>query len=381
MIRPTRALINLGAIRHNVRSVLEFIGPGRKVLVMVKADGYGHGAVPVAKTALAAGASYCGVALVEEAIGLRQAGIQSPIIVFTSLPPHAAQAVVEHDLTPVVCSLSFAAALNEAAISAGKKQSVHVDVDTGMGRIGFRIEDPGTIDNIRTIAAMKGLSIQGLMTHLSCADEEDSQDFTKGQLALVNELLETLASSGIRPQLVHVANTAGILYHPDSHHDMVRLGLGLYGYYPSAEAPRTVKLEPALELVSAIVHLKTCAPGSTIGYGRTFIAKRPTCVATVPVGYGDGYPRELSNRGKVIVGSADGKTRTVCPVIGRVCMDDILVDVTDAPGVAVADQVVVYSSIRDDANSVESSAAIIGTIPYTLTTQLTSRIPRVYVGT
>jgi len=160
---------------------------------------------------------------------------------------------------------------------------------------------------------------------------------------------------------------------------MVRLGLGLYGYYPSAEAHRTVKLEPALELVSGIGHLKTCPTGSTIGYSRTFIAKRPTRVATVPVGYGDGYPRELSNRGKVIVVTLDGKVRTVCPVIGRVCMDDILVDVTDAPGTVLTDKVVVYSSRRDDPNSVESSAAMIGTIPYTLTTQLTSRIPRVYV--
>ena len=379
MIRPTRALISLRAIRHNTRVVLDLIGPIRKLLVMVKADAYGHGAVAVAKAALDEGASFLGVALVEEGIALRHSGFpDAPILVFTSLMPRAAEPILEHNLIPTLSSVSFAEVLNRAALAAGKVHPVHIDVDTGMGRFGFRVEDPHTLPNIRAIAAMKGLAIQGIMTHFASADEAGC-DFTRTQLKLFRNLLDALDASGIRPPLVHVANTAGILCHPDSHESMVRLGLGLYGYYPDPTVPHTVEFVPCLELLSSIIHLKTCAAGSPIGYGRTFTAKRSTRVATIPVGYADGYPRELSNRGCVSVLAPDKSTRTVCPVIGRVCMDDILVDVTDVPGVAVYDEVVIYSSRREDPNSVESIASLLGTIPYVLPTHLSSRVPRIHV--
>ena len=379
MIRPTHALVSLRAIRRNTRAVLDLIGPARKLLVMVKADAYGHGALPIARTALDEGASFLGVALVEEGISLRDQGIDAPILVFTSLMPNAASALLEYNLIPTLSSLAFAEALNRAAVAAGVVHPVHVDVDTGMGRFGFRVEDPNTFTSIRSIAAMKGLCIEGIMTHFASADDHDACDFTRSQLTSFRNLLRDLAGTGIRPNLIHVANTAGILCHPDSHESLVRLGLGLYGYYPDPSVPHTVPLEPCLELVSRIIHLKTCAAGSPIGYGRTFTTARSTRIATVPVGYADGYPRELSNLGKVLVLSPDHNTRTSCAVIGRVCMDDILVDVTDVPGaVSIADDVVIYSNRRQDPNSVESIASVLGTIPYTLSTRLTARVPRVH---
>jgi alanine racemase len=381
MIRPTCARVSLSAIRHNVRSVLDLIGPQTELTVMVKADAYGHGAVPVAKAALSEGASHLGVALVEEALVLRRAGVSAPILVFTAIMPQDAPVVVEHDLTPVLSSLTFAEALDRAARAAGKAQPVHVNVDTGMGRYGFQVRDTDTLAAIRSIASLKGLSLQGIMTHFASSDDAGANDFTRGQLARFRELLDALAAVGVKPPIHHAANSAGILVHPDSRPNMVRLGLGLYGYYPSPNVSRTVELQPSLELVSRIVHLKTCPPGTTIGYGSTFTATRPSLIGVVPIGYADGYPRELSNRGKVIVLSGPDRTRTVCPLAGRVCMDDIMVDVTDAPGVAVADEVILYSNRREDPNSVESTATLLGTIPYTLTTRLSARVPRIHLDT
>lgn len=382
MPRPTRVEINLGAIKRNVGEVLRVIGPERKLLIVVKADAYGHGAVPVSRAALAGGASYLGVALAEEGAELRRAHIKAPIIILMAMLEDDIPTLIEDNLIPVLTRLGFADKLNAAALKARRILPVHVNVDTGIGRIGFQVEHEDTVSSICRIAGMKGLSLEGVMTHFASSDEEEeaAREFTRRQTWLLRDLLERLAEEGVTPKLVHAANTGAIMNHPDSYQDMVRLGLSLYGYYPLPETIYSIKLEPALELATRIVHLKTCPPGSTISYGRTYTTERETIVATLPIGYADGYPRKLSNMGKVIVLSGDDGTRTTCPVIGRVCMDLTMIDVTEAvPGAAVGDEVIVYSRRRTDANSVEATAALLKTIPHTVTCELTKRVPRVYV--
>jgi len=365
------AEINLDAVRRNVRAIREKVGPGVAIMPAVKANAYGHGAVKVSRAALEAGVDMLGVARIEEAVELRDAGIEAPILILGPPSPDAAPEIVGRDVTTAICDEDFARALSACASASGKTAKAHVKLDTGMGRVGVPVES--ALELILSVAALPGITIEGVFTHFPSADEEDS-GFTKQQLAQFGNLISELESRGIRPRFVHAANSAAILDHPDSHFDLVRPGIMFYGLYPGANVGRSVAVQPVLTLKTRVVFLKEIPVGATVSYGRTFRAPRRTRVATIPIGYADGFSRLLSNRGQAIVNG-----RKV-PVIGRVCMDLTMLDVTDVPGVQVGDEVVLYGTQGNERIGVEEVAAMIGTIPYEVLCAVGPRIPRVYLG-
>jgi len=377
MPRPTRAEIDLEAIAHNVRQVKRRIGPEVRLLVAVKADGYGHGAVAVSQTALEHGAEWLGVAMVEEGAELRRAGINAPILVFGALGTDDAGALISRRITPALTSLDFARSLDRQARKAKKRVKVHVNVDTGMGRLGFLMGE--VLDAVTEISKMRNLLLEGLMTHFPSADEKD-KTFTLEQIGRLKELIEALRSRRIQFPIVHAANSGAILDVAEATLNMVRLGVSLYGYFPSEETSESLDLRPAMSVHSRVIHLKRVPPGTPVSYGRTFVTERETLVATVPIGYADGLSRGLSNRGHMIVKGAGDEEGTVCPIIGRVCMDLTMLDVTDVPNVNVGSEVTVYSARREDPNSVEATARLLGTIPYVVTCAVSKRVPRIYLG-
>jgi len=370
MHRPTYAEIDLSAIEENIRAIRRAVGPGVRIMPAVKADGYGHGAVKVGKTVLAAGANMLGVASVEEAIELRNGGIDAPILILGCSNGESAEEIVEHNISATVCDLSAACDLAKEAAKREKKAHIHVKVDTGMGRIGVRTE--GAMELITALMGLPSLEIDGIFTHFPCSDEAD-KSFTNEQIRVFKRLLAEIDKRGLLPQYAHAANSGGVLDHPSSYFDMVRPGIAVYGLYPSPEVGRTIPLKPALTFRTKIVFMKTIPAGQAVSYGRTYSTTRDTKVAVIPVGYADGYDRSLSNRGEV---SVKGHR---APVIGRVCMDQTIIDVTDVPGAAVNDDVILLGG-GIDYLSVERVAEMLGTIPHDVVTSIGKRVPRVYIG-
>ena len=375
MPRPTHAEIDLEAIAHNVREVKQRIGASVRLMVAVKADGYGHGAVATAQTALAHGAEYLGVATVEEGVTLRRAGIRGSILVFAALGTDDCGALIKYRITPALTSLDFARSLDRQARKAKKRVNVHVNIDTGMGRVGFLLDEVRSA--VVEIKAMRNLLLEGIMTHFPSADEAD-KTFTREQIERFNTTLTELRQSAIQFPIVHSANSGAVIDVPESWFNMVRLGISLYGYLPSDETSGSIDLCPAMTVRSRIIHLKRVPAGTPISYGRTFVTERETLVATIPIGYADGLQRRLSNRGKMIVRAADGR-EVVCPIIGRVCMDQTMLDVTEAPDACIGSEVTVISPRRDDPNSVETIARELQTIPHVITCAISKRVPRVYL--
>ena len=325
--RPTAALIDLEALSHNYGEVTRRIG-GRKVLAVVKAQAYGHGAVAVSRRLVELGVHMLGVALVEEGLELRAAGVGVPIVVLGPVRPEQAGVIAKAGLTPVVFTMPVAQALSQAA--AGKRIAVHVKVDTGMGRIGLTPEEASGF--IRELAALPGLAVEGVLTHFADADLKDKQ-FAAVQMDRFEGLVRSLEVQGISIPLRHAANSAAVLEYDRALLTMVRPGLMLYGYDP-LERRGGIELRPVLSLVTRIAYLKKVPAGVPVSYGRTFVTKRESLIATLPIGYADGYSRGLSNRGEALVRGMR------VPVAGRVCMDMVMLDVTDVPGVAEGDEVV-----------------------------------------
>ncbi|MBC7222830.1 MAG: alanine racemase, partial [Anaerolineae bacterium] len=326
------AEVDLSAIRHNVQALKQWVGPGVELAAVVKANGYGHGAVPAGQAALEAGASRLAVGWVAEGTALRQGGITAPILVMGYCLPEDAPAIVYYDLTPTVCCLEVAHALSDACQAQGKAIPIHVKVDTGMGRFGLLPEE--VLGFLKEVSRLPGLHLEGLWTHFATADE-GNKAYARQQFALYQEVLREVEAAGFRIPLRHAANSGATLDLPETHLDMVRCGIAIYGLYPSAEVARPVDLRPALTLKGRVGHVRTLPAGSSISYGRTFTTRRPTRVALVPVGYGDGYHRLHSNRGAVLIRGWRA------PILGRVCMDQCVVDVTDIPGVRDGDEVVI----------------------------------------
>ncbi|MBI2788932.1 MAG: alanine racemase [Elusimicrobia bacterium] len=362
--RPTWAEIDLGALVGNLRLLRKRLGPRVKIMFVVKANAYGHDATLCALAAQKArAADWLGVSSVEEGLALRSAGVALPILILGSLYPfESVLAAAAHDLTPSVASLESAKRVAEAALRLRRKINIHVKVDTGMGRIGLRPD--AALALVRDLAGVKGIRVQGLYTHMAKA--EDDRSFTKRQLKAFNGVVKALSREGLRPPLVHAANSSATLRHPEARFDLVRPGLAAYGLLDG--------FTPVLTLKSKLVYIKTAPKGATVSYGATWTAKRVSRIATLPIGYGDGYPRALSNRASVLVG---GKR---CPVVGRVTMDQTMIDVTGAPGARVGADAVLIG--RQDGGSVPASelARLCGTIPYETVTSLSSRVPRVGVG-
>ena len=367
MLRYTVCEIDLDAIRSNVRVMRSHVQGGAAFLAVVKADGYGHGAVPVAKAALEAGAAMLAVAIPEEGEELREAGITAPILVLGGIAEEAAQAVVRFGLTQAVFDEPRIRALAAAAQAQGKTAQVHLKLDTGMSRIGVRTQDEARALT-RLIDSLPGVELTGCFTHMATADEEDG-GATLGQIARFEALTAAIGEVHPEPIIRHAANTASIFCYPQAHYDMVRGGIALYGYPPH---PEIRGLRPAMRWISRAVYVKTIGAGERVSYGGLFEAERETRVMTVPIGYADGYSRALSCKGCVLVRGKRAR------ILGRVCMDQIMVDVTDIPGAQAGDEVVLLGAQGTECIDAEEMAAWIGTISYEVICSPSRRVPRIY---
>ena len=364
--RSTQAIINLKAIEHNITEIRKKVGTRRDLLAVVKANGYGHGAIEVSRVALRSGASCLGVALPEEGGQLRKAGIDVPILVLGLIQPEEAAKVVDFRLGQNVNSLELVEALNQEAGKASIRIHVHIKVDTGMSRIGIKPEE--TLAFVRKIQQYTNLHLEGIFSHFSCADEVDLT-FARKQLQVFNSLVREIEAAGIHIPKKHFANSAAILVLPEAYLDLVRPGISIYGLYPSPEVRRTIPLQPAMTFKTKIAFLKSVPAGTPISYGRTHHTQGDTRVATLAVGYADGYSRLLSNRGSVRI-----KGRRA-PVIGRVCMDMIMVDVSAIPEVRPGEEVILFG----EDPSVEEIAQKTGTINYEILCGISQRVPRIYI--
>ena len=367
--RPTVCFIDLKALGWNFRQIRSKVGPQVKVLSIVKANGYGHGATIIAKALAAEGSDAFGVATLEEGVELRQAGIRTPILVLAGAHADQVDQFFDNALTPVVHAPESLKELELAAHASKKTLTVHLKVDTGMGRLGFLAAE---IDSwLPKIKKLKALKIEGVFSHFSQAETVEGR-YTQQQLRIFQIVVERLRAEGIAPSLVHLANSAATITLPAAYFDMVRPGLMLYGIYPSPAMASQICLKPVLSWKTRIVQLKKVPAGSSISYGQTFVTKRESLIATLPVGYADGYPRLLSNRGEVLVG---GKR---APVAGRVCMDLTMIDVTDIEKIQPGDEVVLLGHQGDAEISVDEMAAWANTISYEILTSISNRVPRIH---
>lgn len=367
-MRPTKAVISLKAIKNNLRQIREKVGKDIKILACVKTDAYGHGIERVSK-AIEKKVDYFGIASIDEGALLRKIGVKIPLLILNCILPEEAKEAARYNLSPTLCSLGVAESLNKEAAKRNKKINVHIDIDTGMGRTGIKVQE--TTGFIKKIKKLKNLTIEGISTHFPSADETD-KNFTKKQIKIFDKLLKDLEAIGIDIPLKHTANSAAVIAFPESHFNMVRPGLMLYGYYPSPHFKKTVKLEPAMSLSTRIAILRTVPKGATISYGRTYTTKRPSLLATLPIGYGEGYSRALSNKGKVLV---RGK---FAPVVGRICMDQLVIDVTKVPNVRIGDEVVLIGKQKGKNISVEEIAKLADTIPYEIVCMVGKNVKRKY---
>jgi alanine racemase len=364
--RPTVAVVDLDAIRDNVRVLKP---QGAEVMAVVKANGYGHGAAPVARAALEAGATWLGVALVEEGTELRDAGLSAPVLVLTEFPPGSEREALAARLTPTVYTREALARLAHAAGLVQRPVGVHVKIDTGMHRAGLPPEDAaGFLVDVRR----SGLEIEGLWTHLAVADEPDDP-FTQTQLQRFRTVVEGARKAGTVPRYLHAANSAAMLSRPDSHFNLVRPGLAVYGLAPGPRLPGVADLRPALTWRSAVSLTKRVAAGEAISYGQRYRLDRPATIATVPVGYADGFRWALGEGGEVLI---RGRRR---PVAGSVTMDQIMDSCQDDP-VAMGDEVVLIGRQGAEWIRVEELAVRLATIPYEVVCGLSERVPRVYLG-
>lgn len=372
-LRPTWAEINIDAVLANVAGIRKAIGLDTKLMAVVKANAYEHGAAALAPSLLAHGADALGVAILDEALELRQAGIRAPILVFGYTEARYADLVVAHDISQAVFSYEAAQALSQAAVTLGKEARVHIAIDSGMGRIGF-LPGPDAVDEIGRIFDLPGLIFEGLFTHFATADEADKA-YTMTQVARFSQVRHALEGRGLVAKFTHVANSAATIDLPDLHYDMVRPGIILYGIYPSDEVFQDrLPLQPAMTWKTRIAHVKTLAGGETVSYGRRYMTDGPRRIATLPLGYEDGYTRLLSNKAEVLIRGQRA------PVVGSICMDQCMVDVTDLKDVQVGDEVVLMGTSGSETISAEELARLIGTIPYEVVTMVGRRVPRVYVS-
>lgn len=364
--RPTIAEIDLGALEYNFRQIKRGISPNTKILVTVKADAYGHGILQVSKRLVRCGVDYLGVASLDEAVCLRKAGVKCPILVLGVIFPSQARAVVDHKLTQTVCDFEAASALNRIGARKNRRIPVHVKVDTGMGRLGVNWDNAE--DFITAIYnRMKHISIEGVFTHFPCADENKAM--TVEQIRLFGRLVLRLEEKGIFILFKHCANSMAVLDYPGSHFNLIRPGLIIYGLYPKEGL--SIRLKPVLSLKSKVVFLKSVKKGTPLSYGHTYITSQNTSIAVIPIGYGDGYSRGLSNKAQVLI-----KGRRF-PVVGTVCMDQILVD-TGRLKAKVGDEVVLIGRQGKQAITAEEISRLTRTIPYEVVCQVGRRVPRVY---
>lgn len=366
------AEIDLDALSHNVTALKQYVSPGVSMMAVVKADAYGHGVETVSRTLEDAGVDWFAVSSISEAIQLRRFGTRLPILILGYTPPECVKELAEYQLTQTVYSTDFARALSDAADLAGLVIPCHLKLDVGMGRLGFRA-DTGLKDAF-AVCGLPGLDIQGIFTHFPSADldGDETGQITNRQLALFREGVDQLEKKGIRFALKHCCNSAASIAFPQAHSHMVREGIALYGLTPDKALDGRVDLKPAMSLKTVVSMVKTMHKGDTLSYGRTVTLKEDTRVATVCIGYADGYPRSLSGKGYMLV---NGKK---APILGRVCMDQLLLDVTHIDNVEMGTEVTVFGTDGNCVLPAEEVASLCGTIHYELICVLGKRVPRVY---
>lgn len=367
-IRPTWAEINLDNLQHNYRQLKNLVGD-TKMMGVVKADAYGHGAVEIAKELVSLEVDYLGVATLDEAVQLREADICTPILILGYTPPDHIACCLDHGITPTVYTPEVAQACSDYAQKHNCRVKIHIKIDTGMGRIG--VTPDRAVDFIREVRRYPGVEIEGLFTHFSSADEED-KSYTHHQLASFTTILETLESNGIHIPLKHAANSPATISVPESYFDMVRVGLSLYGLYPAPYMHDLVSLRPVLSVKSRVSFLKMVPGGSAISYGRKYITDKESIIGTLPIGYADGFTRLFTNRGEVLVRG------TRVPVIGSVCMDQAMFLGDRAPQLQMEDEVVIIGQQGDECITVEELAKKMGTINYEIVTMVDQRVPRLF---
>lgn len=370
-LRPVWAEIDLRNIGANIRAIKALVGSDVQVMAVVKAEGYGHGAVRVAQAALAAGASCLGVALPEEGITLRKAGFNGPILVFGILQPDQAAAIVYHNLTASLCQEASAAALSQEAMKQNKTAKVHVKVDSGMGRVGAAVEE--AVELVRMVSSLPGVEVEGIYSHFATADAADLS-YAKEQLSRFKQLLAKMDEAGFAIPIKHMANSGGIINLPDAYLNLVRPGIAIYGLYPSEEVPRdTLLLRPALSLKTRVVQVKRVPPGTGISYGQIYHTERASNIASIPIGYADGWSRILTGKAWALL---HGKR---FPIVGRICMDQCMIDAGDE-AVEVGDEVVLIGEQGDQRITADEIAGYLGTINYEVVCMISDRVPRVYLG-
>lgn len=365
-----RAEIDLTAIRKNIETMRSYISDDKKLLAVIKANAYGHGAVEVAK-ALTDLADYYGVAFIDEALELRKAGINKPVLILGHTDESLFEALIDYDITQTIYTYEQAKVMSEVATSKGKLAKVHVKLDTGMNRIGFGCVNE-SVEAIVKISQLPGLDVEGIYTHYYLADVKD-KTVANLQLERYTQMLQWLEEKGVSFALRHISNSAGIMEMPNEIYDMVRSGIATYGLYPSEEMDKEAcVLYPAMQLISHVTHVKMVHKGETIGYGASYTLPEDKMIATVEVGYADGYPRALSNQGRMLVHGE------YAPIVGRVCMDQTMIDVSHIPDVKVGDKVVLVGKQGKNSISVEELADMSASFNYEFVCDVNRRVPRVF---
>jgi len=367
------AEVSLDSIAHNVREIRRITNKKAELMGVVKADAYGHGVMEVTRTLLANGVTRLAVSMLDEAIQLRKNGINVPILILSYTDPARAEEIVLNDVTQTVFSHDLAEALSAAAVKLHRNVKVHIKIDTGMTRVGFM---PGysAVKDVVAISKLPGIIVEGLFTHFASADEKDKK-YTYMQFERFMSICSELSRIGVYIPIKHVSNSAAIIDFPEMHLDMVRPGIILYGMYPSKDVDRSkLNIKPAMTLKANVILVKNVEKNTYISYGRTFKTKRESKIATIPIGYADGYTRLLSGKGKVLINGEKA------PIVGRICMDQCMVDVTDLKSeVHVGDEVVLFGRQGDSEITVEDIAQAIGTINYEIVSIIGKRVPRVYL--
>lgn len=368
-----KAVISLDAVEHNFHEMRKNIAQDTKMIAVVKANAYGHGAVQIAH--LIQNYDYIwgfATATAEEALALRKAGVMKPILILGIVFDEYYPELVRNHIRPAVCEYEEARKLSAEAVSQGETVHIHIALDTGMTRIGFA-DIPESVEEIRKIAALPNLEIEGMFTHFARADEYDRSP-AMVQLERYREFSGRVAEAGVEIPLHHCSNSAGIIRVPEANLSIVRAGITIYGIYPSAQVETDiVRLDPVMELKSHVTYVKDVEPGTAISYGGTFAADRKLRVATVPVGYADGYPRQLSNKGWVLIHGQKA------PILGRICMDQFMVDVTDIPDVCKGDEVTLIGRDGDEFISMDEMGELSGRFSYEFACDISTRVPRIYI--
>lgn len=376
-LRRTWAKIDLDAIEHNYNEIRNHVAEDSEIMCVIKADGYGHGAVFLAREYERLGVKRFAVSNIEEAMQLREHEIKSPILILGFTPADLAKVLADNNISQAILSKEYAEELSQYAQKAGVTVKAHIALDTGMSRIGFMYQnidrDSDSIDIIERVCKLPSLDFEGIFTHFFVSDEaDDGRADTLHQYECFNDAIEKLATRGVEFSIRHCANSGAIIDYPNTYINMVRAGIILYGLAPSGKLAGKLNLIPAMQLKSVIAQIKTVEPDTRVSYGGTFTTSRPTKIATVPIGYADGYTRALGNNARMIV---NGK---YAPIVGRVCMDQLMLDVTDIENVATGDEVTVIGTDGDCCVSAEEIADLTNTINYEIICIIGKRVPRVY---